>query len=572
MREFQNNLNAFSPDLTTLRILGRSLQHLQQVQRGVQDVNLVRELVRSLAKLSPSPNDGVDVKQMAITQLQELTGQGSASDIRAIRNIILKPYPNTSSFFTETIVSWMNRRLLIESDRDPNTVAQTLESAFSESNSEWGQAVNANLATWLNNWNEKTASAVWQWWQQSPSLVQQLKKYLPDHPLVEQNLVTKCPSRLSSSLGEMVITLSQEQKWLSLHAVTHLALFSPLVAIKKHLEFDQSPTFEDAIHEMARRVESKTLLDAALDIGEHRLLCLAGSICAKESNFLAELDLNIREWRIIWYESMLVSRNPWQGINDPLTTMNSVLSRVLQQLPVENNLLEQLGQTKYGDLTEHLERSKIWQFMPSTVAAPFLEQTAEGWLQRLSTKAQQDTFIEQPLRNAILDSGRLAKHFQKNQISLLSFSMRLFFTFPELGEVQLDRYCLNSLDLPQVNISQLDAYQLGQLIKHRRWKAAATKVYRLVQWKRISQLNDALRECYELLSWFDQGHLYLSGLLPEFKRSDNDWWMSFSELATELYPNGPNEQEFWTRVGGDKSILKISGSGRENWQDAARKL
>lgn len=572
LREFQRKLNAFLPELTTLRMLARSLSHGQEIENGTDSVDHVRDLVRSLAKLAPSSSDGMTIKQKAITRLQALTSQGTASDIRAFRNITLTQYPNASTFFSETISAWMHHRLIVESDREPKAVAELMALALSDSSDDWTKTIKSNLDIKFGHWNEQTARMVWQWWGQRPSLVQQLEEYMPERAGIEQSLINQCPRELPAQLGEALLALSQNRKWFSLHGVICLGLYPPLVAIKQHLEFDRSPSFEDALRQLVKRLDTKTVLDTALNIGENRLLRLAGEMCAKEPSFLAELNLNSREWRIIWYESILMSKNPWKGISDPPTLMNSVLLRVLERLPVESNLLEKLGQTVYGDLTDHSERANIWKHMSATVAAPFLEQTSEGWLRRLNSGVQLDPTIEQPLKNAISDPARLARHFQSNQSNLLAFALRMFHTFTELRESQLLDLYLNSPSLSRSSVTQVDAYQLGQLIKQRKWRMAATKVYQLVQWNRLNQFSDALRECYELLSWWDQGALYLSGLLPEYKLGDDDWWMRFIELTIELYAAGPNEQELWKRSGGDKSIIRMSGSGREIWQDVTRKL
>ncbi len=75
--------------------------------------------------------------------------------------------------------------------------------------------------------------------------------------------------------------------------------------------------------------------------------------------------------------------------------------------------------------------------MAPTVSATFLEQTAEVWLRRLNSIVQLETTVEQPLKAAILDSARLERHFQINQSDLLSFTLKLFYTFSELRESHL---------------------------------------------------------------------------------------------------------------------------------------
>ena len=54
--------------------------------------------------------------------------------------------------------------------------------------------------------------------------------------------------------------------------------------------------------------------------------------------------------------------------------------------------------------------------------------------------------------------------------------------------------------------------------------------------------------------------------------SDDDSWRQLNDILSELYPQGPTEQDVWLRAGGDLSRLKLSGTGRSTWFSALRTL
>jgi nucleoside phosphorylase len=55
--------------------------------------------------------------------------------------------------------------------------------------------------------------------------------------------------------------------------------------------------------------------------------------------------------------------------------------------------------------------------------------------------------------------------------------------------------------------------------------------------------------------------------------SDNtNKWRRLIELATELYPRGPEDQKLWSRAGGDVSTLELNSSGKANWFTAIKEL
>ena len=104
---------------------------------------------------------------------------------------------------------------------------------------------------------------------------------------------------------------------------------------------------------------------------------------------------------------------------------------------------------------------------------------------------------------------------------------------------------------------------IGQIINQKRWDNAATVVFNESKLLTLN-LNPILNSCKGLLSIWDR--LTLGNV------SDNDRWEAFLQLLELLYPKGPDDQDIWSRAGGKTSILRLLGSGRENWRDAIRKI
>lgn len=49
-------------------------------------------------------------------------------------------------------------------------------------------------------------------------------------------------------------------------------------------------------------------------------------------------------------------------------------------------------------------------------------------------------------------------------------------------------------------------------------------------------------------------------------------WSQLEKIFADLYPAGPQDQEVWTRAGGDISRLRLNGTGRANWFAGLRAL
>jgi nucleoside phosphorylase len=49
-------------------------------------------------------------------------------------------------------------------------------------------------------------------------------------------------------------------------------------------------------------------------------------------------------------------------------------------------------------------------------------------------------------------------------------------------------------------------------------------------------------------------------------------WEQLREIATALYPTGPQDRHIWERAGGDIALLKLGSTGRATWFSASREL
>lgn len=60
--------------------------------------------------------------------------------------------------------------------------------------------------------------------------------------------------------------------------------------------------------------------------------------------------------------------------------------------------------------------------------------------------------------------------------------------------------------------------------------------------------------------------------LMEISDPTQDTWAALESALVKLYPFGPQDQEIWSRAGGDLSRLEFQSSGQAAWHSALRKL
>jgi hypothetical protein len=120
------------------------------------------------------------------------------------------------------------------------------------------------------------------------------------------------------------------------------------------------------------------------------------------------------------------------------------------------------------------------------------------------------------------------------------------------------------------NINKLDAETIGQLIRRRRWHQAASDVYRRANSR--SDLRPALHECKNLLSPLDTVLGAFRGIFAPSSIGPDDWWRALTEVVIQLYPEGVEMDTVWIRAGGDLSAINLNQPGRNQWEEALRKL
>lgn len=54
--------------------------------------------------------------------------------------------------------------------------------------------------------------------------------------------------------------------------------------------------------------------------------------------------------------------------------------------------------------------------------------------------------------------------------------------------------------------------------------------------------------------------------------AESDFWKHIGEVATELYPRGPEDNAVWSRADGDMSTIVIQTTGKASWFDALSRL
>ena len=273
--------------IADLKKLEACHEYLGRLRTGGADLSVggVRMLVRLLGTLSPNVNNGTALKSEALDRLLKLTVSGTAEDVQALWNFDAQPFEGGSEKVGKTVMAWIEQHILVTeapaSEQNTNLIKASFESPTSEWSKQWGRAVQTALRSVLSNWRGNIAQAIWQWWRRYPELIERLESFIPTTQRAEADLAKHCPRKLSEEIGEVVCLLAQKRDWVVLHAATVSGYNKPEEALRRQLQIDTNKNYFEGLRMLVERLPSASLVKAALETGENRLLRLAGEACLR---------------------------------------------------------------------------------------------------------------------------------------------------------------------------------------------------------------------------------------------------------------------------------------------------
>lgn len=531
----------------------------------------VRLLTRLLGELSPNPGTGNTIKSAALNKLVELTEKGTASDVKSLRNFSTLPFSDGDRLITGAIQAWVKSKFQSALKNTAQDDAALIALAFSSPESTWSNAIRDTTNEVLAHWGKGIGQRVWWWWHEAPSLVTTFANHLPNRHSVETELVDKCPHQLPITVGERVVKLAEEKGWYVLHAVALSAYCDPETVFARQLRIDRDTKYVDGLRALSERLPPESVINAALNTSDKRLIYLAGEACARQPTLLVALNVDEPTWRAVWLNSIKISNNTWAGIDNPKHSVEGLLDIVLRGEKIDDELLLHIAPSAYGDLTNYPRRREIWAKLTPEVATAFLHTTANGWLQNFISDSAFDMAVEKPLEDHVLDPSILEKYLAPQKPGAVSLGLKVFERFPALPQHRFEHW-LRSITNVVHQVDVADSMLLGKLVNSKRWRGVASMLFKLVLHYNRNDLVPALIECEHLLDWFDGIRFRWSGKSSHHRISWDDWWFAFTETAIELYPRGPEDLKIWERSGGDLALVQTNQPGRAAWQHAIRKL
>ncbi|WP_228181654.1 effector-associated domain EAD1-containing protein [Streptomyces anulatus] len=555
LRSFAYEIGAEATSFSELPLLERAYQLTTDAPDSIDGTITA---VRLVQRLSPEPTRGKTGKAKLLERLQHQLETATASDVLTLRNLDMQGFENAPAVWTD-LETWTGNNTFPPAQ--DSFFTQMLQDAIhtSRSTAHWGKAVLGGLRKAAGRPSLAFAHAVWRWVATDPELTRPLwAAGGPDDAWVGR-LVETAPRTLPPGAAQHMIDISREEGLFRLHGAAVSTTFPPCEAARLHLSVEPRP-FADGLKLALRNGTPEQVVDCAIDIGDPRMIDLAGTYVGRTPALLADLDFSTPTVQALWAVSLKCDLNAWRGPANPQAAFYAALADLIDGRPVQDGLIRSLAHTPLADLGSFSLRSELWGKINGPDLDALTRATVQGWLEKAS--AGPPPFLLEPhLQTAVLNSpeldGQLGRMHAGAAVGIVT-------ALPEFDEYRF-RTWLRAASSYRQRVTPSTWEAIGRLVLDRNWRYTASDLTGMLRNGR-EDIRPALRACLPMIGLMDKWRYGLSAI------SHTERWKAIEDLAAELYPAGPNDRELWERAGGRTADLDQSGSGRTRWHQALQRI
>ncbi len=519
-------------------------------------------VTRLIENLSPNSDAGESGKGVLVRRLCDVLSAARAEEILLLRNVQLTAFSSSNQVW-KVLERWVAANSYAQ-DQDVKILSVLEDATTSDAAVQnWRAAILDGLAGAARSVRSSFPRAFWRWLEIRPEIVTAVFCHVPAEAEIEERLASATPRNLDEAAAGAVEPLALSRGWLRLHGATLSASCSTSDAARRQVAVDTDPSFVEGLRSALRRAKPAELVECTLEIEDPRLLRLASEAVAKAPGVLAEVDLSAVKAQVIWREALAIGPECWQGPDDPAAAFHSILDRMLDGGETDSMLIERLSDTPVADLGNYPRRPEIWPRIGNVARHNLLVKTASEWLKQ-AISAGVPFVPEYDLQTIILEDDEFEQRLDALIPNRVGTAVQIVTALNRYDQQKFLRL-LRKLTSLTTSLAIADAESIGRLVLERRWEDVTAELVGQFKSGRRN-LSPALRACYDMLGWWER---FILGLVPV-----TEWekWDGLQELATELYPGGPDDLGLWERAGGDDADLPAGGNGRSRWRKAVRDM
>ena len=532
-------LRIAKPSLNQWRMLAVVQDYLDRVES--LDPDEVRSSAHLLGALTAVADNGLDAKKSIGARLKAISPNAPFAHIRGCRNLPFDRLPGLTladivDLWTKEVFSDPNRLIDLGA-----AIAALRTSAVDEFENALGSSLRAECLAVADNVLEHLHAAIVLDDQRSFSW------------LVDTTQSSAIDGALAATVGADSATWLHDEAHRHAMPETHAAACpndDPIEAWEAHLAIDGHTA--GSRERLASRCEPRQLVEAALHLGDLHLVESAGAAAMGTPEALKPTRPADRNWRAVLASATERGADPWTWI-EAWDAVEPVLSAFLDG---ESNLMPLVAALSVNDAVDVLDfprRSQVWTAVDEPYRTSLLLRTALA----ATIRGDTSTGMESPLIEAVCLSTNL------RAAATLAVG-RAIDTLEALA-----KFCTAQSAIEIARTAALDGHsqRFGRIILANRWTDAAR--FLAASATSRADLRPAADECRRLLSGWDRFmRTFSAGARPTSTELSD----GLLDIATTLYPAGPNSGGLWERSGGHPADIPTTGTGRDQWTRAIQAI
>lgn len=528
--------------------------YLLESGRGFDDLLAASRLVGGL---SGDPARGITRKTALVHELAEEISQVTCQQLLTMRNLDLSGFKDSSALWS-AVEQRVSRLDFLPPNDDVIHEMLTTVVDVDAARLAWRRAFAAGFVAAASKGGAVLPS-IWRMTEYSMPAFKAALSILPTDSALEKGLAEAVPTKLNVRSPDDLLKVVLSKQWLAAHGALLSATHAALEAARIQLKVEKSGLSDVGLRLALRNASAAQLLECAKTLKDQRLVTLAAEAVVSKPTVLAGIKCEDLTEQLVWSASLKKSPALWNAPRDAIAARDIVLAQLMNREQIDISLIEALSTTPLANLTGLSERSRVWHVLPSTCRDAYLHATATGWIQA-AVKGEGATSPEHPLEQFIVNI--LMSLTVSYGVSLpLESGLTIIGALPSFPEDRFLSWVHSALAFHR-RLSPAGAEQLGVLVARRKWERTAKELADRYASSR-HDLQPALRACADLVG------LVRCWLLGISKPTTTEKWAAFEEEACELYPDGPDTGELWSRAGGKNSALPPKTSnGQARWHTA----
>jgi len=566
--DFDSFIRTLQVDLNDWSILTPAVKayHFYKKLRSDIKADEARQLIRLLAKISPSPASGADIKNEVLAYVSGLIKNGMDTNVKALRNLTLQEFQGGRNLLGSSINELLKGMFEGQLALDTELMLDLYRAVDPVSGEKWwSDAVTNTLTACSSTVDSSAMQALWVLLGHVNAPLNSILKHIPADAATSEKLSKYLPLELSPEAADKIVNLIKPRKWYLLHARL-LQIAKPMKdAIIEQYQFERAlpeSSFKGTKFLMPR-LSDTDLLDLCLESADDLFIDEYAARSIKTESLLHPLEVAENTWLRIWSASLEKTNDLLHGIKELAAKVNGLFSELLKGESIPVKILALLAESQYADLTENKQRMVLWKKLPNEVLPIFLNTTAQSFLKRMAD-GEELTTPEQEL-SAEIGQDQVMTQFLSKYRGQLSAVVNVYEGIPGLK----DKFLADYISYYHVQINEFLSIRLGNIIAAKLFKLSARQIFEKA--KHDQSYRPALSACGSLidLGFWDKlryGHLFGHSV------QESDIYGMLQTVAVRLYEKGPEDNDIWKRAGGDNSKLSNNHSREDNWRDVVSML